>query len=591
MPILDLRLRKAVRHSEPAAGDRLRAPDGARRRRRGDGPLPARRRRPTSWPTLAAELGDGPASRGRASVADAERIAGELRPGKTLVIWGEGLGRGPDGEAALASLLEICEALDCSRRRRRRVLGPRRRQRPRRARGRLPARRRPGLRRRPTPAATSSEIKRRPARRRARRGHPRPRRPGPRAARRPRLGRGAAPRPHRGRDLELRRRVDQGRRRRPPRRGLRREGGHGHPPRRPPAAPAPRRPPPRARCARSGRCSRSSPRASATRPAIDSAPDALAAIADEVPFYAGLTPEEIGGTGVRWQDARGGRAASRRPARRLTSPARRSPTRGDERGAAARDLPRPLGRRDHRAQRGAALPRARAAGRARARPTPSGSGSADGDEVEVRSNGSQRRRAGGAARADAPGRRVPDRGHRPSNNANGSTAPRSWRSTKRVILPRRRQLRRGDLDHDREVDPDLPGRLHDRPGADGGRAQADRPLPAPLRPEPGRPGRADAAGRRHPQAGRQAGLPPRRRGSVPVRDRPGAGDLLRDHDDRDPARSATSRTASASTGSTSRSASSTSSPSARSRSTACCSRAGRRARSTASSARCAPPRS
>jgi NADH-quinone oxidoreductase subunit G len=35
---------------------------------------------------------------------------------------------------------------------------------------------------------------------------------------------------------------------------------------------------------------------------IDSAPEALAAIASEVPFYAGVTPEEIGGLGVRWQE-------------------------------------------------------------------------------------------------------------------------------------------------------------------------------------------------------------------------------------------------------------------------------------------------
>jgi NADH-quinone oxidoreductase subunit G len=35
---------------------------------------------------------------------------------------------------------------------------------------------------------------------------------------------------------------------------------------------------------------------------IESAPDALAAIAAEVPFYAGITSEEIGGTGVRWQE-------------------------------------------------------------------------------------------------------------------------------------------------------------------------------------------------------------------------------------------------------------------------------------------------
>jgi NADH-quinone oxidoreductase subunit G len=35
---------------------------------------------------------------------------------------------------------------------------------------------------------------------------------------------------------------------------------------------------------------------------IDSAEEALAALAAEVPFYAGLTPEEIGGHGVRWQE-------------------------------------------------------------------------------------------------------------------------------------------------------------------------------------------------------------------------------------------------------------------------------------------------
>ena len=35
---------------------------------------------------------------------------------------------------------------------------------------------------------------------------------------------------------------------------------------------------------------------------IDSAPEALAAIASEVPFYAGITPEEIGGSGIRWQE-------------------------------------------------------------------------------------------------------------------------------------------------------------------------------------------------------------------------------------------------------------------------------------------------
>ena len=40
---------------------------------------------------------------------------------------------------------------------------------------------------------------------------------------------------------------------------------------------------------------------------VESAPDALAAIASEVPFYAGISHEEIGGTGIRWQE----RAAAR----------------------------------------------------------------------------------------------------------------------------------------------------------------------------------------------------------------------------------------------------------------------------------------
>jgi NADH-quinone oxidoreductase subunit G len=35
---------------------------------------------------------------------------------------------------------------------------------------------------------------------------------------------------------------------------------------------------------------------------IDSASEALAALADDVSFYAGITPEEIGGLGIRWQN-------------------------------------------------------------------------------------------------------------------------------------------------------------------------------------------------------------------------------------------------------------------------------------------------
>jgi NADH-quinone oxidoreductase subunit G len=50
---------------------------------------------------------------------------------------------------------------------------------------------------------------------------------------------------------------------------------------------------------------------------IDSSPEALAAIAAEVPFYAGITHQEIGGLGVRWQERE---AATRFPAPAGTSP-------------------------------------------------------------------------------------------------------------------------------------------------------------------------------------------------------------------------------------------------------------------------------
>ena len=121
MPILDLRLRKAVRHSNlrlVIASDHPTALDG--------GAEETARYLPGEAAPFLAALADqlipertartpaGEAEDEAGLVGDAERIAGELRPGKTLVIWGEGLGRGRDGEAALRSLLEICRSLDCS---------------------------------------------------------------------------------------------------------------------------------------------------------------------------------------------------------------------------------------------------------------------------------------------------------------------------------------------------------------------------------------------------------------------------------------------------------------------------------------------
>ena len=46
---------------------------------------------------------------------------------------------------------------------------------------------------------------------------------------------------------------------------------------------------------------------------IDSVKEALEAIASEVPFYGGITEEEIGGLGVRWQESDAARTSRRLP--------------------------------------------------------------------------------------------------------------------------------------------------------------------------------------------------------------------------------------------------------------------------------------
>ncbi len=112
MPILDLRLRKAVRHNElrlVIASDRPTALDG--------GAEETARYLPGEnaafLAALEAELGPDPAPESP-HAGDAERLAGELRPGRTLVIWGEALGRGADGAAALAALRNCTHELKCS---------------------------------------------------------------------------------------------------------------------------------------------------------------------------------------------------------------------------------------------------------------------------------------------------------------------------------------------------------------------------------------------------------------------------------------------------------------------------------------------
>ncbi len=265
----------------------------------------------------------------------------------------------------------------------------------------------------------------------------------------------------------------------------------------------------------------------------------------------------------------------------------------------AGDLPRPLGRADHRAQPAPEVPDAAAAPGDLRSPTPSDSGLSTAMQVRVGQNGNARRGHGpdqgaGRRRRRASWPRASPTAT-PTRLLNGGPVSVEDREAQRGpglnADPRRHHLRRSDLDHGRQVARDLRGDLRHPAGADGGRAQADRPLPAPLRPQPGRPLRAPAAARRRRQADLQGDLPPAERDLRPCsssarccrsspaswrwRSSPGA----------------TSRAGSGSTGSTSRSGSSTSSPSARSPSTACCSAAGPRARNTASSGRCARPRS
>ena len=110
MPILDLRLRKAVRHGGARlviASERPTALDGGADETARYAPGEAA----AMLAALAAELGPGDGG-DSPFAADAERLAGELRPGATVVIWGERLGRGADGAGALGSLLAIARSLE-----------------------------------------------------------------------------------------------------------------------------------------------------------------------------------------------------------------------------------------------------------------------------------------------------------------------------------------------------------------------------------------------------------------------------------------------------------------------------------------------
>ncbi|MDQ3571248.1 MAG: NADH-quinone oxidoreductase subunit NuoG [Actinomycetota bacterium] len=106
MPSLDLRLRKVLRRSDArvvVASERPTALDGGAEETLRYSPGDAA----AFLDELAAELASDAGARGE----DVERIAGELRPGSTVVIYGERIGHGPEGERALRRLAACAQAL------------------------------------------------------------------------------------------------------------------------------------------------------------------------------------------------------------------------------------------------------------------------------------------------------------------------------------------------------------------------------------------------------------------------------------------------------------------------------------------------
>ena len=127
----------------------------------------------------------------------------------------------------------------------------------------------------------------------------------------------------------------------------------------------------------------------------DGLPAVSGAMFDSVPFYAGLTLEEIGGTGVRWQDRDA--ASSRRPPSCPTPRSR--PARARARAARGHGA-EPLGRpeTEHAPALRFLAPTQRAE---LSQKDAADRGIVSGDEVEVSANGT-RIRAEAALRAALP---------------------------------------------------------------------------------------------------------------------------------------------------------------------------------------------
>ena len=372
MPILELRIRKAVRHTAPSSR-RHRAPDRARRRRRGDGALRARRgrglprgaRRPSSGrrPSAATVRRQArpPPSASPRSCAPARRDR-----------LGRALGRERDGAAALdalrnspgARLLEptapgLIGVPDGSNARGLREVGA--------LRAPAPASRRPD---RPRAEAIKEALLD---------GELEaiilcdadPIRDLPDGAGWAEALRRAAPS---SRSPSFDDASTKARRRRPPRRGLRREGGHRHPPRRPPPAPPPIGPPAR-RVGPSGKRWPSSQLCSATKPR-SARPRTRCGHGRRGPvlrrYHARRDRRHAASLAGRARPAAWPADPRRRELRHLRRAAPPAAAPGVERGLRLGDVPRPLGRRRDRAQRGAAVPEPDPAASSSPSRTPSG---------------------------------------------------------------------------------------------------------------------------------------------------------------------------------------------------------------------------
>jgi NADH-quinone oxidoreductase subunit G len=110
MPILDLRIRKAIRRSGArvaVATERPTPLDGGAEETARYAPGDAAAFLRSLLADLASDAGqsEGPYA------GPASEVAGALRPGSTVIVWGERLGHGPAGAEALDALVAIAEAL------------------------------------------------------------------------------------------------------------------------------------------------------------------------------------------------------------------------------------------------------------------------------------------------------------------------------------------------------------------------------------------------------------------------------------------------------------------------------------------------